>query len=138
MFVNNKQEAQDLQCPFNLKHIPYLTFVKECEEPIIGESCIISNSISVFFWGNAGPLIWDVFLNIETLIVSLRIRWNITRITFFEEMITPFAQKRISKSFAYSFAYSDYGGESHHMLATLHQHCSEWCSLRFFVKGGLQ
>ena len=47
VFANNKQETQDL--PFNLKHIPYLIFVKEYEEPIIGESCIISNSISVVF-----------------------------------------------------------------------------------------
>ena len=72
-------------------------------------------------------MIWDVFLNIETPIVSLGSRWNITRITYFEEMITPFAQKKKKKTnfqvICNSFAYSDYGGESYHMLATLHQHC---------------
>ena len=89
-------------------------------------------------------MIWDVFRNIETPIVSLGSRWNITRITYFEEVITPFAPKKkktnfqvICNSFAYS-DYGDYGGESYHMLATLHQHCSEWCSLRFFIKEGLQ
>ena len=47
-------------------------------------------------------MIWDVFLNIETPIVSLGSRRNITRITYFEEMITPFAPKkrRVSKLFA--------------------------------------
>ena len=86
-------------------------------------------------------MIWDVFLNIETFIVSLGSRWNITRITYFEEVITPFAQKRNFQVICNSFAYSDsgdYGGESYHMLATPHQHCSEWCSLRFFIKEGLQ
>ena len=90
-----------MQCPFNLKHIPYLIFVQEYKEPMIGESCTISNSISVLFLGNAGPMIWDVFLNIETPIVSLGSRWNITRITYFEEVIAPFAtKKQISKLFA--------------------------------------
>ena len=51
VFVNNEQEIQDLRCPLNLKHIPYLIVVKEYKEPIIGESCIIYNSTRAFFFG---------------------------------------------------------------------------------------
>ena len=87
-----------MRCPFNLKHIPYLIFVKEYKEPKTGESCITSNSISVFFLGNAGPMVWDVFLSIETPTVSLGSCWNITRIMYFEEMITPFAPKKEQKT----------------------------------------